>query len=874
MVISNTYFKGRLISIPGSYSKIDASGLETVGLGASGVVAVIGTAVGGKPVSSTMKVDDFLSATRPGKVRSMFRSGDLLEAGPMLFDPSNDANITAGAQKIYFMKTNQSTAATLTRSNANGTVLTLTSTDYGEFNNQINVTQETGTSEGYKLEVNFEDTTESGDNVGGESMFTLQYTEETGLGWDTMTAQVLSGGIRANGTRDEAGLDSVVNSHSAGVLSIVSSSAADTTQQVTVYGLVGATPTREVVTLTGTTPVLTVNAFDVNSVVAAELDAVCAGDVSIDDDLAALILDYDGGGGGTVSITAGNLAVGGVRASTMWVNPGDVVNMVADGASTATVWLVGKNTSGAWVIDRVTLNGAVGVSGAVTTWNEIKFIVLGEVAAARTVSINATAVETLNTAQDTLTKVKDYFNAKQVGVTPYGFVFTMVTGSTLLDPANLDLTGTPVNVDSPSTGTFYADLYWILDWYNNSSDLVNATKTTFAPEIWDITVTAVASGTAYVWTINSTTLTYTSDGSATEAEVVQGIIDLTNRHEDVNGLVTAAAGATSDIIRLTAATPLGFNLSESDSRLTIALIQSTVGVGQAPANTSGAEFLTGGAEGASTASDYQTAIDLLKNIDVNSIVVITHDTSTHAYLSSHLKYMSGVGRSERDGFVGMLNAAGTALPSKAEIKTQTQALNTRHIRAFGQSIDRYSTTGDKTTFNPWAQACVAAGMQAGSSVGTPLTYKYGNLLAFNQASSWNPIDDAEEMLNAGLCFLERVDGVGSRWVRNITTHQSSANLAFQEASVNEAANFASRSFRRNLESAVGKKGFAGTLNAAKGVAIGTLGLLVDQEIIVQYNALSMALSADVLEVDCEIAPVIPVNFVLNTIHLVTVSLTA
>ena len=44
MPASSIFFNGRLISVPGAYTEVDASGLEAVGLGASGLVAEIGRA--------------------------------------------------------------------------------------------------------------------------------------------------------------------------------------------------------------------------------------------------------------------------------------------------------------------------------------------------------------------------------------------------------------------------------------------------------------------------------------------------------------------------------------------------------------------------------------------------------------------------------------------------------------------------------------------------------------------------------------------------------------------------------------------------------------------------------------------------------------
>jgi hypothetical protein len=296
--------------------------------------------------------------------------------------------------------------------------------------------------------------------------------------------------------------------------------------------------------------------------------------------------------------------------------------------------------------------------------------------------------------------------------------------------------------------------------------------------------------------------------------------------------------------------------------------------GGAPDNTSAPIFLTGGSEGTAAFSNYQTALNLLKRTRVNSIVVLTGDPAVHAALDAHCAYMGGIGRNERDGFVGLLNAGLTDVPTKTEAKAQVVDLNSRHIRALPQAIERFNSQGERQEYLPPFHACIAAGMQAGSAVGESLTYKFANVLAFRQHNTWNPTDDAEEMVQAGLMFLESVEGVGRRYVRNITTHLSSNNIAFIEGSVNEATNFAVYNFRTNLEFAVGRKGFAGTINATKSIAIGTLGLLVDAQTLVTWRSLQIELIVDVMEVGVEIAPVIPINFVKSTVHLVTVAQTA
>jgi len=292
--------------------------------------------------------------------------------------------------------------------------------------------------------------------------------------------------------------------------------------------------------------------------------------------------------------------------------------------------------------------------------------------------------------------------------------------------------------------------------------------------------------------------------------------------------------------------------------------------GGAPDNTVVPVFLSGGIEGVTSFSDWQAALTLLKKTRVNTVVALTGDTAVHAAVDAHCAWMGGIGRSERDACLGALNAGLTDVPTKTEFKAQAVDLNSRHVRLVGQAIERYNTAGERAEFQPPFEALIAAGMQAGSPIGTPLTYKYANVLGFRQHSSWDPVDDSKEMIDAGCMFMEEVEGVGRRWVRNVTTHLSSNNIAYTEASVNESVNMAVFEFRTAMEWAVGRRGFAGTVNSAMGVAVNKLDLLVEAEFIVLYRSLDIELEVDVLDLSVEMAPVIPINFVKNTVHLVTV----
>ena len=631
---SSIFYNGRLISVPGSYSEVDASGLEAIGLGAAGIVAVLGTAEGGLPASAITEVGDIPRYTTPDQVRRAFRSGNLREAGGMLFEPSKDAEIQAGAQQMVAMKVNPALQSSATFANTYGDSLVVSSRDYGAFTGQIQVAIQDTDPPGAarQVTVTFEDTVESGAEVGGEDMFSLSYRGNANA-WETMTGQVLANGdLSCAGSRADLGLDGDIANQLAapGAVQVVSSNGADT-QTVEIWGLNGSgVPVKESLVLAGTTPVVGTQTF---SKVYGARATGAAGSVTVD----------PSGGGSDVILMATGVTKGIRLAQAMFV-AGGVATVVADGASTKNVVLEGKSLTGAVQREKLTLAGAVPVVGT-ATWSEITLIIMGDVEVARTVTLSAVAAKALHAVQSNLQKASDYFNARQVEISAvtYGFFMVLLTGQTTLVVTDLDVSPAAASIFYPIALAFKADLYALLEWFNNSSQLVEATK---------------------------------------------------------------SSGASG-----------GF-----------------------PTNTTIPTFLSGGSEGTTLASHWQAALNWLKQIRVNTVVALTPDPAVHAMVDAHCAYMCGIGRSERDAVVGLMNAGMTGLATKAEIKSQIVDLNSRHIRAVAQQIDRYNSLGERETFESYFQALLAAGMQAGApAVGTSLTHKYANALAVKQHSGWNPV---------------------------------------------------------------------------------------------------------------------------------------
>jgi hypothetical protein len=292
------------------------------------------------------------------------------------------------------------------------------------------------------------------------------------------------------------------------------------------------------------------------------------------------------------------------------------------------------------------------------------------------------------------------------------------------------------------------------------------------------------------------------------------------------------------------------------------------GADEVPANTANPVFLTGGVEGTTTITQWQAAFELLRRRRVNIIVPLTRDPAIHALALTHLVERAGRLKSEANGYVGIATSDGEG-ETFANIKSQIQALGTRHLSALVEECERFHPdTGEATFFPPYIYAVIAAGMQAGSPIAEPLTHKRPLVTDTRNDSSWSVENDVETMIDIGAMVSEKIDGLGIRFVRSITTHLADDNLVFSEMSANESINTAAFELRRALEVKIGRRALVGSVTILKGLANDVLSRMIDDQIIFGYRALQVEQVGDVFPVSVEIAPVVPINFVNVTIHVV------
>ncbi len=191
-------FNGRTYVQPGSYSAVDATALNTIQLGYTGIVAVIGSCASGKPKTP-------LLATSPGQLKAMVGSGPAYDAARAMFTPSTQ--IVEGnavrPQLVYVVRVDPATQATATLlDGASANTLTFTSKDYGFQTNRINVTVAASTlsqsltapsnDASKKVTITYGTATEVYDNLGVLPVLTVTYTGNASAATLTTTATQLT----------------------------------------------------------------------------------------------------------------------------------------------------------------------------------------------------------------------------------------------------------------------------------------------------------------------------------------------------------------------------------------------------------------------------------------------------------------------------------------------------------------------------------------------------------------------------------------------------------------------------------------------------------------------------------------------------------
>lgn len=168
MPSKNTFQSAGQISqhiIPGAYSRID-SVKGVAGLASANNGVIMGQCTGGQPTT-------LLQFNTIAEAVSTLRSGDLMEAVKLAFNPGNDLN----PQRLYAVRVNPATqASTNFEDGSSNDMIKVESRDWGLWTNQIRVTLATGTNYGKKVTVAYQSQpSETFDDIRRQS-FTIENT--------------------------------------------------------------------------------------------------------------------------------------------------------------------------------------------------------------------------------------------------------------------------------------------------------------------------------------------------------------------------------------------------------------------------------------------------------------------------------------------------------------------------------------------------------------------------------------------------------------------------------------------------------------------------------------------------------------------------
>jgi hypothetical protein len=292
-------------------------------------------------------------------------------------------------------------------------------------------------------------------------------------------------------------------------------------------------------------------------------------------------------------------------------------------------------------------------------------------------------------------------------------------------------------------------------------------------------------------------------------------------------------------------------------------------------------YLDGGTSTPGTNDTWQSAFDLLKTTDIQLILPLTSDPSIHAMADSHAGYMSGPkGKSERRVFIGGAlqnweseSARATAIDA---LMAASKALNSDRTVNVGLGCKQYDPNGDVKLYPAYVTAALYAGMAAGGSPTFPLTRKYLRCLGLEVELR---VSEIETLLDApcgvAVPIVDMVQGAG--WVisRQLTTWGQDDDLYRLEFSVGRSADYVAKEVRKRHELMIGKPGTPGIDNTIINTTNAVLEACKRDEIIVNFNPRATALRADgtVRYIDYSAVPVLPINWIFSTYHLLPTKFT-
>lgn len=288
-------------------------------------------------------------------------------------------------------------------------------------------------------------------------------------------------------------------------------------------------------------------------------------------------------------------------------------------------------------------------------------------------------------------------------------------------------------------------------------------------------------------------------------------------------------------------------------------------------------YLAGGSDGTTTNTNWSDAFTTLQTIDVQWITPVSPDPSIAAMTDAHVQFMSTVGRMERRAICG--TALGT---SDIAAIAAAKMLNSDRTSLVHLGYYDFDSNGTLTLYPPYLLAATITGAFSGVNPGTPLTNKTLSLRGIER-NLRNPTD-TDVLITGGVLCVENTAN-GFKVVKSISTWLVNANYDKVEQSTGFALDFTVRNVRNALDVLRGQKATPQNMSRAVSIADSTLrllavpeptgpGVLAGDTTNPAYKGITAVLNGDVMGVQFQCSPVLPINYIPVTVFAVPYSGTA
>lgn len=215
-------------------------------------------------------------------------------------------------------------------------------------------------------------------------------------------------------------------------------------------------------------------------------------------------------------------------------------------------------------------------------------------------------------------------------------------------------------------------------------------------------------------------------------------------------------------------------INAGTSLLTCAKADNATGL---PDDFTAYEFLTGGADNTADGSDWQAALDSIKNVNVSAVWVNSVEASVLSKLNSHVYYANGRGRMERVGYVGIAEDDGST-STLSELRANIAALNYCGLAdPWVQPIKDYDLDGVVQTYGPQWGALRCAAMEQGRNAEDSILFATMDIVGYvDEGTTWDSYNYTEQLCDAGAAFVQQDPrSLVFRIMNESTTHKTDDN---------------------------------------------------------------------------------------------------